>query len=156
VPAAERSVEVRAVDSGDFDAWLALWKGYQRFYRMEIPGRVTLRTWERLLNPAEPMYAALAVTCDRALGLVHAIHHRSAWTTSDHCYLQDLFVAHHARGRSVGRALIEHVYTDAKRRGASRVYWVTHESNHEAMRLYDRIARRAPVVQYRQEFGDSH
>ncbi len=155
MPVAERPVEVRPVQGGDFDAWLPLWKGYQAFYQMEIPASVTLTTWERFLSPAEPMYAAVAVMGDRALGLVHSIHHRSAWTTNDHCYLQDLFVADHARGRSVGRALIEHVYADAKHRGASRVYWVTHESNHGAMRLYDRVAHRVPVVQYRQEFGDS-
>ena len=46
-------------------------------------------------------------------------------------------------------ALIEHVYADARRRGASRVYWTTHESNRKAMQLYDRIAARSPYIQYR-------
>lgn len=155
VPVAEHLVEVRPVESDDVDAWLPLWKGYQRFYQIEIPERVALRTWERFLSPAEPMHAALAVMGDRALGFVHWVHHRSTWSTNDHCYLQDLFVAEDGRGRSVGRALIEHVYADAKHRGASRVYWLTHESNHDAMRLYDRIAHRTPFIQYRREFGDS-
>jgi predicted GNAT family acetyltransferase len=66
---------------------------------------------------------------EEASELAHSIYHRSAWTTSDDCYLQDLFVADDARGGGVGRALIEHVYADARRRGASRVYWLTHESN---------------------------
>src|SRR4051812_34242769 len=70
-----------------------------------------------------------------------------------HCYLQDLFVAADARGRGIGRALIEHVYADAKRRGASRVYWLTHETNHAAMQLYDRIADRSPFIQYRKQFA---
>jgi GNAT superfamily N-acetyltransferase len=87
------------------------------------------------------------------LGLVHSIYHRSSWTTGDHCYLQDLFVADDARGGGIGRALIEHVYADAKRRGASRVYWLTHESNHNAMQLYDRIADRSPFIQYRKLFA---
>lgn len=72
---------------------------------------------------------------------------------SDDCYLQDLFVDKDARGGGVGRALIEHVYEHAKRRGASRVYWQTHESNHSAMQLYDRIADRAPFVQYRKQLA---
>jgi hypothetical protein len=70
----------------------------------------------------------------------------------DYCYLQDLFVAAAARRGGVGHALIEHVHADAKRRGASRVHRLTHESNRGAMRLYDRIAERSGFVQYRQSF----
>jgi ribosomal protein S18 acetylase RimI-like enzyme len=52
-------------------------------------------------------------------------------------------------GSGIARALIEHVYADAKRRGAARVHWLTHESNHQAMQLYDRIADRSGFIQYR-------
>jgi len=145
-------VEIRAIDNNDFDNWLPLWKGYQRFYEVDIPESVTLETWARFLDPLEPMYAALAMVGEEALGLVHSIYHRSTWTTSDYCYLQDLFVVEDARGSGIGRALIEHVYAGARRRGASRVYWTTRESNHSAMQLYDRIADRSGFIQYRKQF----
>lgn len=148
-----QSVEIKTVDSDDFAVWLPLWEGYQRFYEVDIPESVTLRTWARFLDPAEPMHAALAMLGGQACGLVHAIYHHSTWTTDDYCYLQDLFVAANVRGGGIGRALIEHVYADAKRRGASRVYWLTHESNHNAMQLYDRIASRSGFVQYRKLFS---
>lgn len=48
---------------------------------------------------------------------------------------------------------IEHVYADAKRVGVSRLHWLTHESNHDGMRLYDRIADRAGFIQYRKQFA---
>jgi GNAT superfamily N-acetyltransferase len=146
-------VEIKAIDHTHFDLWLPLWNGYQRFYEVDIPASVTLKTWARFLDPAEPMYAALAVMGEQALGLVHAVYHRSTWTAADHCYLQDLFVAHAARGGGIGRGLIEHVYADARRRGASRVHWLTHESNHDAMQLYDRIAQRSGFTQYRKQFA---
>ena len=144
-----RSVEIKAIDNNDFDIWLPLWKGYQRFYEVDIAESVTLETWARFLDSVEPMHAALAMVGEQALGLVHSIYHRSTWTRSDYCYVQDLFIANNARGSGVGRALIEHVYADARRRGASRVYWTTHESNRKAMQLYDRIAARSPYIQYR-------
>ena len=144
-----QAVEIKTIDNNDFDIWLPLWKGYQRFYKVDIPELVTLKTWERFLDPAEPMYAALAMFGEHAVGLAHSIYHRSSWSTDNHCYLQDLFVAGDVRGGGIGRALIEHVYADAKRRGASRVYWLTHESNHNAMQLYDRIADRSDFIQYR-------
>jgi len=144
-----QSVEIKAIENNDFDIWLPLWKGYQRFYEVDIPESVTLKTWARLLDPVEQMHAALAMVGEQAFGLVHSIDHRSTWTTDSYCYLQDLFVAHDARGSGIGRVLIEHVYADAKRRGVSRVYWLTHESNHDGMRLYDRIADRSGFIQYR-------
>ncbi|AUT76035.1 GNAT family N-acetyltransferase [Paraburkholderia hospita] len=147
-----QSVQIRAVESTDFDIWLPLWKGYQQFYEVDIPEPVTLQTWARLLDPAEPMYAALAIAGEQALGMVHLIYHRSTWTTGNYCYLQDLFVADNARGRGVGRALIEHVFADARRNRAARVHWLTHESNNNAMQLYDRIVDRSGFVQYRKQF----
>ena len=83
------------------------------------------------------------------VGMVHWIFHRSNWTIGDYCYLQDLFVAPGVRGGGVGRALIESVYEAARRAGSPRVYWLTHESNAEAITLYDRVADRSGFVQYR-------
>ena len=149
----KRPVEIKAVERDDFDIWLPLWKGYQRFYEVTIPESVTRETWDRFLDPIEPMHAALAVAGDEAVGLVHSIYHRSTWMTGDYCYLQDLFVADAARGNGVGRTLIEHVYADAKRRGAPRVYWLTHESNQSARQLYDCVADRSGFIQYRKSLA---
>jgi len=49
----------------------------------------------------------------------------------------------------VGRALIEHVYADAKHAGAARVYWHTHETNETAMKLYDLVADKSGFLVYR-------
>ncbi|MCY1530480.1 hypothetical protein D9M68_656690 [compost metagenome] len=53
------------------------------------------------------------------------------------------------RGGGIGRQLIEHVYAEARAAGASRVHWLTHETNTDAMQLYERIADRPGFVQYR-------
>jgi GNAT superfamily N-acetyltransferase len=66
-----------------------------------------------------------------------------------YCYLQDLFTAEGARGRGVGRALIEAVCDAARDAGASRVHWLTHETNTDARALYDRVAERSGFIQYR-------
>jgi len=140
---------IRMFSSADFDAWLPLWRGYQEFYAVDIPLETSRVTWQRLLEPAEPMHGAFALDTGRIVGFVHYIEHRSCWTTGDYMYLQDLFVAPETRGGGHGRRLIEHVYAEAARRGCSRVWWLTQESNATARLLYDRIAERSGFIQYR-------
>lgn len=142
-------LEIRPLGTADHAAWLPLWQGYQRFYKTEIAAETSAVTWQRFLDPAEPMNAALAWRNGEAVGLVHYIYHRSCWTVGDYCYLQDLYVAEGVRGGGIGRQLIEHVYAEARAAGASRVHWLTHETNTDAMQLYDRIADRSGFVQYR-------
>ncbi len=145
--------QIAALKASDFDAWHPLWHGYLTFYEAAVAEEATRLSFERMLDPAEPMFGALAWREGRAVGLVHWILHRSTWTSGDYCYLQDLFVDPQTRGGGLGRGLIEHVYADAARRKCSRVYWLTHETNRNAMLLYDRIASRSGFVQYRKMLG---
>ena len=142
-------LDIRSITAADHAAWLPLWQGYQRFYNTTINDETSALTWQRFLDPAEPMHAALAWRNGEAVGLVHFIYHRSCWTVGDYCYLQDLYVAEGLRGGGIGRQLIEHVYAEARAAGASRVHWLTHETNTDAMQLYERIADRPGFVQYR-------
>jgi GNAT superfamily N-acetyltransferase len=142
-------VTIKPLSASHHAAWLPLWRGYQSFYNVDIPAEVSEVTWRRLNDPAEPTAGALAWSDATAVGLVHYIRHRSCWTTDDYCYLQDLFVAPELRGTGAGRQLIEYVYARAREQGLNRVYWLTHETNTGAMRLYDRIAERSGFVQYR-------
>lgn len=141
---------IRPLDAADHAAWLPLWQAYQRFYDTELPAATSAVTWQRFLDPAEPMHAALAWRDGVAVGLVHWIFHRSCWTPGDYCYLQDLYVAEGQRGGGIGRALIGHVRAQAVAAGASRVHWLTQETNYPGRQLYDRLAERSGFIQYRQ------
>jgi GNAT superfamily N-acetyltransferase len=140
---------LRPPGAADRAAWDRLWQGYQRFYKVEIPGPVSDLTWARLHENTEPMAAMLAWHGERAVGLVHWIFHRSTWTEGHYCYLQDLYVDEDLRGSGVGRALIAYVRAEAEAAGCSRLYWLTHKTNTDAMVLYDKVAERSGFVQYR-------
>ena len=142
-------IDIRPVTPADQTAWLPLWQGYLQFYETRLPDAVTQSSWQRFLDPDEPTHATLAWIDGKAVGLVHFIYHRSCWTTGDYCYLQDLYVAEGIRGGGIGRALIEHVYAQAAAAGASRVHWLTQETNYQGRMLYDRIADRSGFIQYR-------
>jgi GNAT superfamily N-acetyltransferase len=143
-------ISVRPVAASDKEAWLKLFRDYIVFYRTSIPETVIAETWRRLLDRDDNMAALIAVDeTGKALGIAALVFHRSTWSATWYCYLEDLFVAPEARGLGVGKALIEATYAEADRRGASRTYWATQEDNATARKLYDRVATLTEFVQYR-------
>ena len=147
------AMRVRPVVAADYENWLPLWHAYNAFYGRSgptaLPINITKLTWSRLLDPAEPMFALVAEQDGRLVGMTHALLHRSTTLETYTCYLQDLYTVPELRGKGIGRALIEAVYTLAKSKGCERVYWQTHETNETAMKLYDSIAEKTGFVIYR-------
>jgi GNAT superfamily N-acetyltransferase len=144
---------IREVRPTDFAKWKPLWDGYNAFYGRKgetaLPDTVTNVTWSRFFDGYEPVHALVAERSGELLGLVHYLFHRSTTTIGSTCYLQDLFTIEAARGTGIGRALIEAVYRRAKEANAGRVYWLTHETNATAMKLYDKVADKSGFVVYR-------
>lgn len=147
------NVTIRFVTRDDYAQWLPLWDGYNAFYERSGPTalapEITAMTWQRFFDAYEPMHALVADAGGTLLGLTHYLFHRSTTAIAPTCYLQDLFTSEAARGKGVGRALINGVYAQAKLAGSPRVYWQTHETNHTAMQLYDKVADRPGFVIYR-------
>jgi len=146
-------ITIRPVTPADFHQWKPLWDGYNAFYGREgatsLPDHITNSTWIRFFDAYEPVHALVAERDGKLLGLVHFIFHRSTISIAPTCYLQDLFTLESARGAGVGRALIEAVYARAQEAACSRVYWLTHETNETAMKLYDKVAEKSGFVVYR-------
>lgn len=144
---------IRPVEPGDYAVWRVLWDGYNAFYGRSgltaLADEITQLTWQRFLDPSEPVHALVAERDGAMVGLVHFLFHRSTILVAPTCYLQDLYTVPAARGRGIGRALIEAVYDRARATGSQRVYWQTHESNTTAMALYNRLAERSGFLVYR-------
>ena len=144
---------IRAAVPDDFSQWRPLWEGYNAFYGRlggtALPQKVTEMTWSRFFDAYEPMHALVAEGPEGLQGLTHFLFHRSTIQIAPSCYLQDLYTTEAARGKGVGRALIDAVYERARAAGSPRVYWQTHESNSTAMQLYDKVAEKSGFVVYR-------
>jgi len=147
------SVTIRPVTKNDYAQWLPLWDGYNAFYGRSgataLAPEITRTTWVRFFDADEPMHALVAEGGGRLIGLAHYLYHRSTTSIGPSCYMQDLFTHPEARGRGVGKALIEAVYAAAREAGSPRVYWQTHETNATAMRLYDQVAEKSGFLVYR-------
>lgn len=142
-------MKIRPIVHTDKAQWRPLWQGYQAFYKVTITDAVTDLTWERFFDGVVPVNAFVAEENSTLLGFVHFIYHYSTWTKGPYVYLQDLFTSEDARGKGVATGLIRAVYDAAEKAGASRVYWLTHETNETAIRLYEKIADRSGFIQFR-------
>ena len=143
------TVEVRDASPSDHAAFMDLWAAYLTFYAVDLAPAVTAATWGRLMDPASPVKARLAVVDGQVMGFAIHMHHPSTWVATEDAYLEDLFVADAARGQGLGRALIDDLITLARAKGWARLYWHTNEGNTRARALYDQYVASDGHIRYR-------
>jgi GNAT superfamily N-acetyltransferase len=139
-------VTVHTLRAEDREGWEPLARGYKRFYETPTSDDEFEGAWQRVLAGRD-VHGLAAKEDGQLVGIAHYLFHASTWAVRV-CYLQDLFTAPHARGRGVARALIEAVAEDARRRGATRYYWLTKENNAAARALYDKVAQYKGFIRY--------
>lgn len=142
---------VTPLELRDQARWAELWRLYLEFYETSLPAEIYAHTWQRLVaaeSPIRGLGARLGGTEAPLVGITHYLFHAHAWSTSEVCYLQDLYVDAAVRQQGCGRKLIEAVAAKARERQCLRLYWTTKEDNMTARRLYDRIARFNGFIRY--------
>ncbi|MGI9523187.1 MAG: GNAT family N-acetyltransferase [Hyphomicrobiaceae bacterium] len=144
-------ISVRSLGRKDRQVWETLFRGYLEFYQATLPDYMIALTWDRLMSDDPACHIGLVAVDedDKPIGLAHLLFHRSTWSPSFYCYLEDLFVAPERRSRGAGRALIAAAYIEADKRRCTRTYWSTQKFNHDARALYDQVATESAFVQYR-------
>jgi GNAT superfamily N-acetyltransferase len=142
-------IVIRPISEDERAAWNPLWAGYLAFYKSTLTQEISDLTWDRFHDPDEQIFALGGYIDGELMGIAHYLFHRSTWALHRYCYLEDLFVAEGARGRGLGRALIEAVHQKAEAANASRLYWLTHSDNTQARILYDKVADNLGFIQYR-------
>ena len=143
------NVTVRKLAKSDHADWRRLWTAYLEFYETTLSEEIYSTTWQRLFTEGEFEPKGFIATLNgKAVGLTHYLYHRSGWSLVNNCYLQDLFADPDVRGKGIGAALIKAVQDDAGKLGIKNVYWMTHETNTTARKLYDHVARRTGFIEY--------
>ena len=140
---------IRDVTPADEGRWRELWKGYCDFYETAMPADVTEETWRRILDAGMPSFGAVVAVRDaRVVGFANYVLHPYTWAIGDQCLLHDLYVDPDARSGGVGEQLIRFLQRRGAERGWTRLYWLTHETNARARRLYDRLTPASGFIRY--------
>lgn len=130
--------EIAPVSPAHYEELLPLIAAYQRFYEVDDVDEDRNREFfRRFLEPSEVGLLLGARAEDRFLGYACLYWHFSSTQAVETVLMNDLYVEAEARGRGVGRALIEASAEVARARGAAHLQWATAPDNHTAQRLYD-------------------
>jgi GNAT superfamily N-acetyltransferase len=146
------TVTVRHARPEDEARWRELWADYLAFYDVTVDGDITDATWRRVFDPASAISMRVAEVDGKVMGFALFLTHEGTWIRGKDCYLEDLFVDPQARGKGVGRALMDNLVSLSKENGWSRLYWHTSEGNKTAQALYDSYVKSDGHIRYRINF----
>jgi GNAT superfamily N-acetyltransferase len=142
VGASERdsSVTIGRVDVVDLPVLMPMLRAYCDFYEVEPRDDRLVALCRALIDdPTEGEQALARGAEGEPLGFATVYWTWQTLYASRVGVLNDLFVVPEARGRGVGRALIEHCRGLCRKRAASKLVWETALDNDTAQRLYDGI-----------------
>jgi len=148
--AVPEDLKISPIEPAEFERLLPLIADYQRFYEVERVDEERNRAFfRRFLGPSEDGMLLGARADGELLGYACLYWHFSSTQAAETVLMNDLFVSAQARGRGVGRALIEASADVARKRGAAHLEWTTAPSNVTAQRLYDSTgATRSEWIEY--------
>jgi GNAT superfamily N-acetyltransferase len=143
-------IEIAPVSPAEYESLLPLIAAYQRFYEVgEIDTERNRTFFRRFLAPSDDGLLLGARDEGELIGYACLYWHFSSLSAAESVLMNDLFVSEEARGRGVGRALIEASADIARERGAAHLEWATAPDNLTAQRLYDSTgAERSEWIQY--------
>jgi ribosomal protein S18 acetylase RimI-like enzyme len=136
------SVEIARVGKPDLGELLPLMRAYCDFYGVAPPD-ADLEALARALiaDPEREGVQLIARGAEREpLGFATVYWTWQTLTAARAGVMNDLFVAPQARGRGVGRRLIEECRRRAREHGATELVWETAPDNQTSQRLYDSLA----------------
>lgn len=143
------AARIRAPKPEDFASWQGLYSGYAAFYGTPQTPQMRARVWGWIMDPAHQMLARVAALPDgRLVGLAHFRPFVRPLSATTGGFLDDLFVAPHARGAGLATQLIDAVAQEGRAQGWSVIRWITAADNAPAQAVYDRLAQRTSWVTY--------
>jgi GNAT superfamily N-acetyltransferase len=134
------SVSIRAARQSDIPILHALIRALAEYEKLTAQVVGTAEDLRRELFSERPVIeAVIAWNEEDALGFALYFHNYSTFLARRGLYLEDLFVVPGARGRGIGKALIEHCARTAVERGCGRFEWAVLDWNLPAIDFYQSI-----------------
>tara|TARA_B100001121_G_scaffold271640_1_gene257673 strand:- start:153 stop:590 length:438 start_codon:yes stop_codon:yes gene_type:complete len=131
---------IRNLEEKDKKNWENLYNGYANFYKVPM-NRVILDTlWNWIHDKNHIVNGVCYELENKIVGIAHYRTMPRPIKGEYIGFLDDLYVDPNYRGQKIAQKIINYLKTLSKDNNWSGIRWITHSSNNNAKKLYDKIA----------------
>ena len=131
---------IRKLELKDKESWAKLYSGYANFYKAQMNAEILEALWGWILDESHIIKGICFEFESKIVGIAHYRTMPRPIKAQYICFLDDLYVERSFRGQKIGQKLISHLKSLSKTNNWDGIRWITHSSNKNAKKLYDKIA----------------
>ena len=134
-------ITMREPRESDRPQWEVLYHGYAEFYKVPMNDGILDTVWGWIFDADEKFFCMVAENeKGELIGLMHFREMPSPLRGARVGFLDDLFIAPHARGAGAVEVMFDALAAASSERAWPFVRWITAEDNYRGRAVYDRLA----------------
>ena len=130
---------IRNLSPGDFEVWSNLYRDYAKFYKVPMNKEILNKLWSWIQDKGHVVHGICCKCEEKIVGIAHYRTMPRPIKGQYIGFLDDLFVDSGFRGLKIAQKLISHLKSISKANNWDGIRWITHSSNDNAKKLYDKI-----------------
>ena len=131
---------IRKFNKDDFKRWSNLYQEYAIFYNVPMNMGILETLWDWINDENHIVNGICFELNNKIIGIAHYRTMPRPIKGQYIGFLDDLFVDPDFRGQKIAQKLISHLKSLSKANNWNGIRWITHSSNKNAKKLYDKIA----------------
>ena len=131
---------IRFLEQKDKKNWSKLYNGYADFYKVTMNKEILETLWRWIHDDGHIVNGICYELEGKIVGIAHYRTMPRPIKGKYVGFLDDLFVEPNFRGQKIAQKLINHLKSLSKDNNWDGIRWITHSSNENAKKLYDKIA----------------
>ena len=131
---------IRFLEQKDKEKWAKLYNGYADFYKVPMNSGILDTLWDWIHDDNHIINGICYELEGKIVGIAHYRTMPKPIKGQYIGFLDDLFVEPDFRRKKIAQKLINHLKSLSKDNNWDGIRWITHSSNDNAKKLYDKIA----------------
>ena len=131
---------IRLLEQKDKENWSKLYNGYADFYKVPMNKEILDTLWGWIHDDSHIINGICFELENRIVGIAHYRTMPRPIKGEYIGFLDDLYVEPNFRGQKIAQKLISYLKSLSKANNWNGIRWITHSSNKNAKKLYDKIA----------------
>ena len=131
---------IRYLEQNDKENWEKLYIGYANFYKTSMNTEILDTLWSWIHNDNHIVNGRCYELEGKIVGIAHYRTMPRPIRGQYIGFLDDLFVEPDFRRKKIAQKLINHIKSLSKSNNWDGIRWITHSSNDNAKKSYDKIA----------------